>query len=236
MFVDAHCHAYEFSENELKEYQSMTIICVSEDLESSRKTLALSEKFPNIIPFVGLHPWNVADVSRNELEKILELIDCEEVLGIGEVGLDKRKGKLYDRQKEFFRKFCEASREYDLPMNIHALDSWRDVLEMLRRYDIGSAVLHWYSGPLELLEELFEEGYAITINPAVKIQDKHKRVLEEADLDIILTESDGPYHYRGLDLKPAMIPDLIKFIADVKEVDPDAVEEIVESNLRRFLR
>jgi len=236
MLVDAHCHAYEFSERELEKYQSIRIICVSEDLESSRKSLELSEKFPNMVPFIGLHPWNVAEASRTELDEVLRLIDREEVFGIGEVGLDKRKAVSYERQKEFFQKFCEASREYGLPMNIHALDSWTEVLEMLRRYDIESAVLHWYSGPIELLEELSEDGYMITINPAVKIQNKHRRVLEEADLDMILTESDGPYHYRGLDLKPDMISELVKFIAEVKGIAPSTVEDLVESNLRRFLR
>lgn len=236
MLVDAHCHAYALSEEGLREYHSMIIICVSEDLESSRRAIALSEAFPNIIPFVGLHPWNVAEASREELDGILELMDREDVMGIGEVGLDKRRGRLYDRQLEFFRRFCEASREYGLPMNIHALDSWREVLELLRRYDVESAVLHWYSGPLDLLEELRELGFLITINPAAKIQEKHRRVLEGAELEMILTESDGPYQYRGLDLKPGMIPELVRLIAEVKGVDARDVEDIVESNLRRFLR
>jgi len=238
MLVDAHCHAYALREEELNEYEpKMLIISVAEDLESSVKTVNLTEKFLNIIPFVGIHPWKVGKIAQQEIEDALQLIEKEdEVKGIGEVGLDKLIAETYERQKEVFKKFCELASEYDLPMNIHARAAWRDALEILRRWDVESAVLHWYSGPIELLEEVEAGGYMITVNPALKIQPKHKKVLEQASLSMILTESDGPYEYRGLKLRPNLIPDLVKFIAEVKGLTPGDVEEAVESNLRRLLR
>ena len=231
MYVDAHCHAYDLPEHELERYRSYAIIAVSEDYESSLKTIELSLEYENITPFIGIHPWNVAEASRSELDKVLALADRDEVKG-----LDKRVGKLYERQKEFFKEFCRIASEYDLPLSIHALGSWEDVLTLLRRYDIEKAAFHWYSGPPELLEQIEENGYMITINPAVKVQRKHRAVLDAASLDLIMTESDGPYKYRGMELKPDMIPDLVKFIAEVKGVSPESVEETVEWNYRRFLR
>ncbi len=237
MLIDAHSHAYDLPRRELEKYRSMRIVSVSEDLESSLKTLSIAEEFPNIIPFVGVHPWRLGEVSGSEVEEVLRLVEKrDDVKGIGEVGLDRKIEESYERQKEVFKKFCSLASEYDLPVNVHARAAWKDALEILEKLEVEKAVIHWYSGPIELLDEIAQIGYMITINPAVKIQERHRRVLEEAELNIILTESDGPYRYRGLDLKPEMIRDLIKFISEVKKVNEETLENIIASNFRRLIR
>lgn len=237
VLVDAHCHAYGFPEKDLRKYvNSYRIICVSEDLESSLRALELGEKFKNIVPFIGLHPWNVPETPKSEIEEFAKLLDRREVKGLGEIGLDKRMGKEYQKQMEVFERFCHLASEYDLPVNVHALDAWKEVLEILNRYDVEKAAFHWYSGPIELLEELLSNGYMVTINPAVRIQRRHQLVLEKAELNMIMTESDGPYRYRGLDLRPDMISELVKLIAEVKKARYEDVEELIEGNFLRFLR
>ena len=237
MLIDAHSHAYDLPRKELEKYRSIRIVSVSEDLESSLKTLSIAEEFPNIIPFVGVHPWRLGEVSGSEIEEVLRLVEKrDDVKGVGEVGLDRKIEESYERQKEVFKKFCSLASEYDLPVNVHARAAWREALEILEKLEVEKAVIHWYSGPIELLEEIAQSGYMITINPAVKIQERHRRVLEEAELNIILTESDGPYRYRGLDLKPEMIRDLIKFISEVKKIDEETLKNIIASNFRRLIR
>ena len=237
MLIDAHSHAYDLPRKELEKYRSMRIVSVSEDLESSLKTLSIAEEFPNIIPFVGVHPWRLGEVSGSEIEEVLRLVEKrDDVRGVGEVGLDREIGESYERQKEVFRKFCSLASEYDLPVNVHARAAWRDALELLEKFEVEKAVIHWYTGPIELLEEIAQDGYMITINPAVKIQEKHRRVLEEAELNLILTESDSPYRYRGLDLKPELIGDLLRFISEVKKIDEEALESVIASNFRRLIR
>jgi TatD DNase family protein len=237
MLIDAHCHAHALDEEVLRRIEDkMIVIAVSEDLESSLKTLSLTEKFENIMPFIGVHPWSLEEITPQEIDEVATLIERrEDVKGIGEVGLDGRR-RNRERQIEVFRIFCRLSVEYALPMNIHARDAWREVLEVLRRMDVESALIHWFNGPLEILEEIRESGYMITINPAAKIQPRHREVIEEAPIDMILTESDGPYEYRGLSLRPDMVEDLVKLIAEVKGMRVEDVEEAIEFNFRRLFR
>jgi len=169
MFVDAHCHAYDLPKEELEKYRSYAIIGVSEDYESSLRTIDLSAEYENIVPFIGLHPWNVYKTSETELEKILALADRDDVKGLGEIGIDKRIGKAYQRQREVFERFCEVSYEYDLPLSVHALDSWSEVLEILRKHDVEKAVFHWYSGPTDLLEEIAEKMIAAADGAGIAI-------------------------------------------------------------------
>ena len=235
MLVDAHCHAHAFSDAELREFSEIRIIAVSEDLESSRRTIDLSKRFNNIIPFIGIHPWDLESISEKELEEVLEILRLSGAMGIGEVGVDGRIKRSIQRQVEVFKLFCEISAELDLPMNIHALDAWDQVFEITLKMDVRRALFHWYTGPIRLLRDIGEAGYYISINPAVRVQPKHRKVLEIAELDMIVTESDGPYNYRGLRLEPTMISDLMEFISDVKGVDRTYLEKIIERNFERLL-
>ncbi|OYT53782.1 MAG: deoxyribonuclease [Desulfurococcales archaeon ex4484_217_2] len=235
VYVDSHCHLYEFSIKEIMEYIKDTLIAaVSDDLESSRKTVELSRKYENIVPCVGIHPWEIGSSSITEISVIEHLIVNHGVKCLGEVGLDRKfTPETIDKQRMFFTEFLNLAKEYGLAMNIHSVNTWREVYELLLKYDIEKAVFHWYTGPLDLIDEIVSSGYYISINPAYRIQEKHRRVIDYLDLEFMVTESDGPYVYRGLKLNPLMIKDTVNYIAQVKGVDEEAVRNIVLRNFEK---
>jgi len=51
---------------------------------------------------------------------------------------------------------------------------------------------------------------------------------------MILTESDGPYQYRGKFLTPAEIPSLVSFIARVKQTHQKRVRRAIYENLKKI--
>ncbi|MHA1616935.1 MAG: TatD family hydrolase [Candidatus Njordarchaeales archaeon] len=236
-YVDAHAHIYGFSLEVIANFvnnYNLVIIGVAEDLESSLRILEISNKIPKVIPAIGIHPWNIQKADEKSLEKVLELAHNVKILG--EIGLDKRFAKeSIEKQRKFLEKFLVFASENNLRVNLHTLDAWNEILDLLIKYEIEKAIFHWYSGPLPLLKELEAQGYFITINPAVKFQRKHRMVLEKAPIEIILTESDGPYNYRGVSLTPELIPEVVKEIADVKEISEQEAKEIIYKNFQKFL-
>lgn len=232
-YIDAHCHFYSFNKEEVDKISSLTnfiIVAVSDDLNSTIKTLNSANKIGIIVPCVGLHPWNVkSEDSLVEVDKITEKIENAQC--IGEVGLDQRFNKEnYNLQKEVFYKFVEIAKKSNKPINIHALDAWREAFEIVKSYNIKKAIFHWYSGPTDLLKHFEKEGYFITINPSVTFQRKHGRVLKEAPLKILLTESDGPYNYRGKILHPIDVKNLVRYIAEVKKLKEEEVIKAILTN------
>jgi len=225
MLVDAHCHLHEIG----RKY-NFIIIAVSDDLESSRRTISLAGE--NVIPCIGIHPWEVDRAKESDLEEIERMAD--RVRCLGEIGLDRRRPN-YRKQVEFFKRMLSTARDLDLSVNLHSLDSWREVLELLDKYEIRRANFHWYTGPLDLLEEMEERGYFISINPAVSVQGKHMDVLRAAPMDMILAESDAPYVYRGIELKPEMVRDVIRIIAREKSISEAEAENTVYENAMRFI-
>ncbi|MFB6491228.1 MAG: TatD family hydrolase [Thermoproteus sp. AZ2] len=235
MLVDSHCHCHEFKDEELAEFRGIGLVAVSDDLQSSKRTLAL--KAIGVYPCLGIHPWQVGKAKPEELAEVLRMIEKEEVPCIGEVGLDKRfVPETYEKQREFFSAFLRLAKEYGLVLNVHAPDAWRDVVEALRKADVDRALIHWYTGPLDLLEEIGALGYYVSVNPAVKIQQKHRAVAEAVRRDLVVTESDGPYEYRGMRLTPAMIGETIGLLAEVWKEPRDVVEERLYTNAARLFR
>ncbi|HEW63919.1 TatD family hydrolase [Fervidicoccus fontis] len=231
-YIDAHTHAYEYEEKSLSNYEKeFLLIAVSDDAESSKRTVKLSEDFKAVYPCVGIHPWNVSRSSREDIKTIENMLENSESPCLGEVGLDARMHpETFERQKEFFASFLDIAREYDAILNIHALDAWELVYELITKKEINRAIFHWYNGPIELMQKIQETGYYISINVALKMQKKHEEVARKADLKKLLTESDGPYIYKGTLLKTEMIPEAIKYLAEIKGVGENYLREKIYEN------
>ncbi|AEE94142.1 TatD family hydrolase [Acidianus hospitalis] len=221
MLYDAHCH-YSLLK---KKYEGYFIAAVSMDYNSSVETLSLNDK--NILKGVAIHPWNA---HKEKIESVLPLIDKADF--VGEIGLDYKYSEApKELQIRYFEEFLKKSQ--DKTVNIHAVNSWNDVLNLLIKHDIRRAIIHWYSGPKELLRDIEGAGYFITINPSVTFQEKHRIIAENASPNIVLTESDGGYMYKGKLLEPTDIPSIIKFLSKIWNEDERYVEKKIEINFRK---
>jgi TatD DNase family protein len=238
-YIDSHCHLYKFNEIEIKRIiknKDIIILSVSEDLESSLKNLVLSQLNENVIPAIGIHPWNIEKINENTFKIIEDIIKDNKIKIIGEIGLDKKfKPETYEKQKEIFEKFLNLAKEYDLNLNLHTPNASNDVFDLLIKYDIKKAYFHWYSGDEKLLEEIIDKGYFIGINAATIVNEKYKKYIEIANIKNIITESDGPYNYKGIILHPDMLKDLYKLISDIRKIDLEELSNIIQNNFARFI-
>jgi TatD DNase family protein len=92
--------------------------------------LALAQKFPQVVPSFGYHPWHVKNRTpswQTHLSSHLDQIPA----AIGEIGLD-RWIKDHDdaRQEEVFIWQLRLAAKRNLPASIHCLQAWGRMLEM----------------------------------------------------------------------------------------------------------
>jgi len=64
------------------------IISIGTGLESSRRAVALAERFPNVFAVIGIHPTNVTEEGLDFLPALTELARHPKVVAIGETGID----------------------------------------------------------------------------------------------------------------------------------------------------
>jgi TatD DNase family protein len=238
-YIDSHCHLYKFNEIEIKRIiknKDIIILSVSEDLESSLKNLVLSQLNENVIPAIGIHPWNIEKINENTFKIIEDIIKDNKIKILGEIGLDKKfKAETFEKQKEIFEKFLNLAKEYDLNLNLHTPNASNDVYDLLIKYDIKKAYFHWYSGDEKLLEEIIDKGYFIGINVATIVNEKYRKYIEIANIKNIITESDGPYNYKGIILHTDMLKDLYKLISNIRKIDLEELSNIIQNNFAKFI-
>ncbi|TFG93270.1 MAG: hypothetical protein E4H15_01715 [Syntrophobacterales bacterium] len=91
--IDGHAHLSEMKGlgheiDVAKRVGVRAIIGVGMDLESNRKSLAISEAYPGfVLPAIGYHPWKIRE---GEIEETLAFVEAhiDRCVAIGEVGID----------------------------------------------------------------------------------------------------------------------------------------------------
>lgn len=95
-----------------------------------------------------------------------------------------------------------------------------------------AAILHWYTGPLGLIEEALAAGLYFSINPAMFRTEKGRKVIAAVPRHRTLTESDGPF--AKSDGRPAEPADMRLLVSDLVAIwgtDPEEARRQVYDNL-----
>ena len=88
------------------------------------------------------------------------------------------------------------------PVILHTRFSQPRALRMVQAAGIARAVFHWYSGSLEVLQEIMAQGYFISATPALAYSPPHQAAVQAAPVNRILMETDAPVTYQGVILSP----------------------------------
>ncbi len=230
---DTHAHLYDKAFDRDREeiiakiFETLDYVVIpSEDLETSRKAVALAESHPQIFAAVGIHPQVTKDAREEILSDIADLAKAHpKVKAIGEIGLDYYY--LYTEkevQQKWFARQIEVAKELDLPILIHDRDAHGDTLEILKSHKGGNlrGILHCFSGSLETAKELMKLGFYISFaGPVVFPKSlKLKDVAKEIPMDRILIETDSPYltppPFRGKRNDPSNVFYVAEEIAKLK--------------------
>jgi len=213
MLVDAHAHIDWYTDalpEALEQIEKLRIqtMSVAMDVPSYQKTIEIARCCPLVIPTFGIHPWEASRYA----DKLIELDRfLEETPVIGEAGLDFHYVKdkdLYPAQLKVFEYECSWAHRLSKSMNLHTRGADCEVLEMLRRYNIGKSIVHWYAGPISLIEEYLAAGCWFTVGIDVLNPRKTPGIAAILPLERILLETDNPDGYRWFAQEIGM-PDLL---------------------------
>ena len=250
--VDAHIHLSDTEYNnhteelvaDAKTSNVTALVSNSMDLQTSQESLKLAEKHPGLVyPALGIHPWNVNVLKENELENTLKLISDENqkktVIAIGEIGLDSKYEKTWDKQLMVFDKMLRLAEAVNLPVIIHSRGTTAQIVDMLPSYNLKRVLLHWFSYPLTALSQAVSHGYYITEGPPAAYSNGIREVIATVPLTNLLTETDGPVKYykqpfNGQMTKPSFIRTVAEAIAEIKKMQTDDVAEQIAKNFEEF--
>lgn len=252
MFIDTHTHFYdewllpdaEAAIQRALEAGVGKMIQADVDSHERADMWEVGKRHPGVLyQMLGLYPGSVtADNWKEELEAVYNLAR-EEVVAIGEIGLDYHEGKEYMKeQKEVLRLQFELAAKLNLPVNIHLRDAWEDfftVLEDCRHLHLRGN-LHCFSGSYEVYERANRSGeFAVGIGGVLTFKNASlPAVVARIPMEHILLETDAPYlapvPYRGKRNESAYLPLIAAKLAEVKCLSVNEIEAITTNNAIRL--
>ncbi|MFH0834307.1 MAG: TatD family hydrolase [Patescibacteria group bacterium] len=241
--IDSHCHLdfpnfdQDFDQvlARAEEAGVVKFLNPGVDLPSSKKALALAEKFDNIFAAIGFHPSEAQKLSANNLAELEKMLKNPKVVAIGEIGLDFfRNQNSKKMQVEALEKQLNLAEKFAKPVIIHSRNADEEILEVLANFKI-QAVFHCFGGDWNFAEKILDRGFLIGLTGIVTFPNAKNThaVAQKIPLEKLLIETDCPFlapqKFRGERCEPAFVLEVAVKIAELKNLP---VEEITTETTR----
>ncbi len=260
MFVDSHAHLFfkDFNDDlddvlqRARDAGVEYIVNPGTDLETSRQSIELAEKYDMIYACVGFHPHDASKADSSALQEIEKLSNHPKVVAIGEIGLDYHYNfSPPEKQREVFSVQIDIAQRRDLPIVIHSREAEPDTLRIVEekvnskpdwrknllrdhdRFPSPKGVFHCFPGDAQMAWKVINWGFYISIPGPVTFGSKPNKpnsmidVVMNVSAEHILLETDSPYltpaPNRGKRNEPSNIPFIAKKISELQGL---SVEDI----------
>lgn len=249
MIFDTHCHLnhediyprIDEVINNAKKTGVNKFLVVGYDKATSILAVKIANEYDCCYAAIGFHPTEIFDLSEEDYNEVMSLVDNPKVVAIGEIGLDYHWIKEDDKrelQKQYFIKQIDFANKHHLPICIHNRDSNEDCFQILKNHHpVYGAVMHCYSGSVEMMKEMVKwNKFYISLGGPVTFTNAKtpKAVAEEVPLDRLLIETDSPYltphPYRGMKNEPKYICLVEEEIARLRNMSKKHLESVLYAN------
>lgn len=167
----------------------------------------------------GIHPW---DADRQELASLLpQLADAQ---AVGEIGLDFARDTDRGRQTDLFRAQLRLARERGLPVVLHCVRAFGEVMHELGACTPRAVIFHGFIGSAQQAREALAKGYYLSFGERTFRSPRTVEALRttpDAQLFLETDESETP---------------IAAIYARAAEIRSATVEELQEATLQNYKR
>ncbi|MEM9050554.1 MAG: TatD family hydrolase [Bacteroidota bacterium] len=205
--IDTHSHMYleqfdsdrdECMKRALKQGVALTLLpnIDSASIVSLKQTV---KDYPDqCLGMMGLHPCSVKNDFKKELAIIKEELVSGDYVAVGEIGIDLYWDKsTLDIQIEAFIEQIAWAKELNLPIVIHARDSFQEIFDVMDEVHDSSlrGVFHCFTGSVEQAKKaLSYDGFYLGIGGVATFKNSGlDKVLSEIGIERLMLETDAPY-------------------------------------------
>jgi TatD DNase family protein len=252
MYIDTHCHLdFENFDDDRESVVQRSIknkieaiITIGTNVETSVKSIELSEKFATVFSAVGVHPNDAVKANKKTIQQIYDLSANPKVVAIGEIGLDYyRDYTPAEIQKELFRMQLKLARDREMPVIIHNRQAHSDVYDILveeKSSDI-KGVLHSFDGDMHFLDSVLSYNFHISFTGVITFKSaNYNELIKRVPMENILLETDSPFltpvPFRGKRNEPSYVTYIAEKIAKVKGISVEELANITSENARNLFK
>lgn len=253
MFIDAHCHLSQLSEDELQGVltrakdagvEKLVAIGAGYGFQDNPKTLDIAKKHDNIFCALAMHPHDAAEVTDENFAQLKNWIQTEpKVKAVGEIGLDYHyMNSPKDKQQEVLHKFSALALEVKKPIVIHDRDCDFDCYDILQSENAtkNGSVVHCFTGPMPLAKKYLDAGYFLSFTGIITFKKAAdlREVVKYCPLDRMMIETDSPFlapvPHRGKQNEPAYVKHVAECVAELKGLSVAEIAQTTKSTIENF--
>lgn len=217
-------------------------------LPSVASQIALHDLYPeNTYLAAGLHPTEVGEDWKREIQDIFQAFEGKRIIAVGEVGVDLYWDKSNrSRQMDAFGHQLDIAYKLGLPVIIHSRNAIEETIEIARSmgHDCPRLLFHSFTSGRRDAEKILEnfEDSLLGFNGVITF--KNGAEVREAaafvGLDKIVSETDAPYlspvPFRGTTNDSSRIPVIIDAIASACGEPVEKARQKLRENAETFFR
>jgi TatD DNase family protein len=207
-FIDIHTHRH----------------CSDNEVVVVKSTLWDREYSSECLYSVGIHPWDSGRVSLQEARCWLE--SHSDAIAVGECGFDFAGGRSeLKAQQGLFELQLEYAHSQGLPMLIHCVKGYNELLEMTRDYQKVQFVVHGFNGSAQLAEQLLKRNFNLSFGAMIIRSEKLQNLLRWLPIENILMETDD---------SSVGIREVYECVGRVKSIEIESLKELIYNNFKRI--
>ena len=231
-YIDAHCHIISDEIMNAAAVRGVGRFVVNSTAPADWAAVVNIARRENVFGAIGVHPWYVSEIYDGWDIELIDVLNKDTDLMVGEIGLDKNHGDI-DVQEPVFRRQLQIAHDMGRVAHVHCVGAWGKCMEILGGSKLPPAmVLHCFSGAPELVRELTAMGAYFSFGGDV-VDIGHKKMRDAVaavDESRILAESDA---VDGT--MPDKIPDIVAEIAKIRGKDAGDMAKIIYENTMGIL-
>jgi len=275
----AHLNFEEFKEDyqevikRAKNNKVKKIIIPGTDPDNVLRAVEIAKQFEGVFATLGAHPlhlkggfsleaddgmppslllesYNGAHAKRCSLREFREMAGNNNIVAIGEVGLDYKQDPARpiaksEIQRAALSAIIEQTKDLNKPYILHCRPSqgsdnaFRDLYTLLRRElprsDSGlRGVIHCYTGDYQWYQKFRELDFIVSFTGLITLSDQFDQVIKKIPLKDILIETDCPYlSPKGSGKKRSEPIDVISVAEKISQLKNISLEKIAQSTSSR---
>ena len=251
--IDTHTHLYlnQFREDiddviaQANENGVKKFIFPAIDSSHFERMHNLKKKYPNdIFLMSGLHPTDVKENYKDELDFVVNTLKTNSYVAIGEIGIDLYWEKSFLKQQQDAFKFqIRLAIKHDLPIVIHCREAFNEIFEILDKENCDKlrGVFHCFSGTFEEAQRAINLGFVLGIGGVVTFKNGGiDKFLHKIDLKNIVLETDSPYlapvPFRGKRNESSYIIYVLEKLSEIYGISKEKIAEITSKNAEKVFR
>jgi len=210
------------------------VVLSGSNLVDSKNNIELAKNNPKLKASVGIHPQEIGEYI-NDLEKLI----TDDVVAIGECGLEFTDGVDKEKQIVLFKKQIELSQKYNKALIVHSRKAMDETIEILKSYKNLRGVIHCYTGGIKRIKNVPENFY-FGIDGNVTYEDGLAKVVKNIPKNRLVLETDSPYlapiPFRGQENRPEYVKYVYQKMAEIWGMNFTETEKIIDANARKLFQ